>query len=164
MNETQQDELASYVVGYARSTAGQQPVPLIGVVFSYFRFAFILVLTGMAACGVWLIPALMVGQGFLLAFSVRCFAVAMGRNGVLLALSAFGIRCLFILPCCFYLATLSWANAARLRQSGRKIGGKTEERAGLFPLLFCAVVLAIGCIVELSIVPKLLSLALDRIT
>lgn len=69
--------------------------------------------------GVFLLPALSALQGFFLSYSVACFAAALGRGGVKLALCAFGVRCAFILPCTFFLA--AWGmRAAYARLRGRK--------------------------------------------
>ena len=159
VGEAQHRELGEYVMSYTRSAAAQR-VPLVGVLFSYFRSPVVLFLLGLAACGAWLVPVFMAGQGFFLAFSIRCFAGALGHRGVLLALAAFGIRCLFVLPCVFYLASRSWKDAARLRK-----GSVIRERSGtegrpFYPLLICGVVLLIGCTVEVSLVPRLFNLIL----
>ena len=130
--------------------------------FCYFRSAVSLFLMGLAACGVWLVPVYMLGNGFVLAYCVRCFSVSLGKSGVLLAFAAFGIRCLFVLPCCFFLASRSWASSGRMQRAVSIREEKSANRSGAFPLLICLVVLLIGCVVEISLVPRLFSLILQR--
>ena len=158
VSREQYGELSDYLLTYMRGNA--DAAMLESVFFAYFRDAVVLVLLGTVAWGVWTVPAYMAGQGFFLAFAVHCFTSALGRRGVSLAFAAFGIRCLFILPCGFYLASRSWAAAKRLRRGGR---GRTD-RSALYPLAVCAVTLLIGCVIELSLVPRFYSLILNHIT
>ena len=161
VNEAQHRELSDYVLSYARSSYDPRSVPLANVFFSYFRAPVAFFLLGLAACGTWLIPFFMVGQGFLLAYSIHCFGLALGRSGILLAFAAFGIRCLFVLPCVFFLATRSWAASSRLR-GGKKTESSGDGKNSFYVLFLCGVALLIGCIVEISLVPRLLSLILSR--
>lgn len=155
-------ELSDYVLGYARSSYDPRTIPLMSVFFSYFRAPAAVFLLGLASCGIWLVPVFTVGQGFFLSFSIRCFSAALGRSGVLLAFAAFGVRCLFVLPCMFFLATRSYANALLLRD-GKTMREKTGAGKNRFyPVFFCAVALLIGCIVEISLVPRLISLILTK--
>ena len=164
LGESQHRELADYVLGYARAASTARSASMPGVAISYFRAPLAFFLLGLAACGTWLIPLLMVGQGFLLAYSIRCFGVALGRSGVLLASVAFGIRCLFVLPCVFYLASRSRAGALRLRE-GSSLREKPDPGVrGFYPVLICCVALLIGCVVEISLVPRLISLILIRLS
>ena len=150
-------ELGDYLLQYAGGTADGLPVG--AVLFAYFRAPAVFVVLGLLAWGVWLIPGYMVVQGALLAFSVRCFVSALGRGGLYLALAAFGMRCLFLLPCCFYLAGSVWRTAKHGTAASVRTAGRKDR---LFPLLLCALILLIGCVMELSLVPKLYSWVLLR--
>ena len=103
----QQDrqELSDYLHEYAQATAdGQGPsASARSVGAAYFRYPAAALLLGLTAAGLVLLPVLSVVQGFFLSFSVGCFARALGRGGVYLALAAFGPRCLFVLPCTLLL-------------------------------------------------------------
>ena len=158
VSREQYGELSDYLVGYMQGNA--DAATLGSVFFAYFRDAVVLVLLGVVAWGVWLVPLYMAGQGFFLAFAVHCFTSALGRSGVSLAFAAFGIRCLFILPCGFYLASRSWAAAKRLRRGRRT----KPDRTTIYPLAICAIALLIGCVIELSLVPRFYSLILNHIT
>ena len=159
LNESQQRELGDYVLGYAHASSASRSASVLDVILAYFRAPVAFFLLGLAACGTWLIPLLMVGQGFLLAYSVRCFGVALGRSGVLLASAAFGIRCLFVLPCVFYLAARSRTGALRLR-AGNSLREKPDGVRGFYPVFICCIALLIGCVVEISLVPRLIALIL----
>ena len=96
-------------------------------------------------------------------YSVACFAAALGRGGVKLALCGFGVRCAFILPCTFFLA--AWG----MRAAYARLRGPKKRRAPLTGadrtrLALCALLLAAGVFAELTAVPKLLQLGLAAIT
>ena len=99
-------QLGAYVQSYAQLADGrsQQPVSVLSAAAAYLRYPLLACLFGLSAAGVALIPLLCAAQGFFLSFSVCCFAAALGRDGVLLALAALGLRCLFVLPCTLCLA------------------------------------------------------------
>ena len=91
-------QLGAYVQSYAQLADGrsQQPVSVLSAAAAYLRYPLLAFLFGLSAAGVALIPLLCAAQGFFLSFSVCCFAAALGRDGVLLALAALGLRCLFV--------------------------------------------------------------------
>ena len=116
-------------------------------------------LLGLAAAGLVLLPVLSVAQGFFLSFSVGCFARALGRGGVYLALAAFGPRCLFVLPCTLLL-TVQGLSAAARRRDGQKVRlteGAYWRRVGL-----CGLILLIGAALELTFGPRLLQWVIAR--
>ena len=117
-------------------------------------------LLGLTAAGLVLLPVLSVVQGFFLSFSVGCFARALGRGGVYLALAAFGPRCLFVLPCTLLL-TVQGLSAAAHRRSGQRTGlpdAAYWRRAGL-----CCLILLLGTALELTLAPRLLQWVIARV-
>ena len=154
VTDLQHQELLAYLRSYAQCAASTHHPSPVQVLFSYYRGPLALFLAGFAICGVWLIPLLVLGQGFSLAFSVNCFAVSLGRSGVMLAIAAFGVRCLFVIPCSLYLATKSWPSANHLRLGDRTKGKGKVSDSGIFPMIVCGIVLLIGCIIEISLVPR----------
>lgn|GEM_PF-219456 len=163
ITEAQRCDLYGYLFSYAQSAAFRRTVPLAGVLFSYFRGPILFFCIGLAPCGTWLVPLCMAGQGFALAFCLRCLMAVLGRGGVLLALAALGVRCLFVLPCIFFLAGRSWAAADRLR-SGRSARTNKKSRVlDLYPIFICGIALLIGCVAEISLVPQLLTRVLGHI-
>ena len=162
VKDQQHQELADYILSYARSSSDSRLVPFLSVFFSYFRVPAVLFLFGLAACGTWLVPLLILGHSFFLAYSVHCFGVSLGRSGVLLAFAAFGVRCLFVLPCVFYLASRSWNKAARMREGGSLRESSAPGIREFYPIFLCCIALLIGCIFEISMGPQFLSLVLSR--
>ena len=171
----QQDALASYLRRYAALCASaERPVQsALSAVLTYLRgraalalavgFLAAAFLLGLVGPGVFLLPALSALQGFFLSYSVACFAAALGRGGVKLALCAFGVRCEFILPCTFFLA--AWG----MRAAYARLRGPKKRRAPLTGadrtrLALCALLLTAGVFAELTAVPKLLQLGLAAIT
>ena len=159
----QQDrqELSDYLHQYAQATAdGRGPsASALSVAAAYFRYPLAAALLGLTAAGLVLLPVLSVAQGFFLSFSVGCFARALGRGGVYLALAAFGPRCLFVLPCTLLL-TVQGLSAAARRRDGQKVRlteGAYWRRVGL-----CGLILLIGAALELTFGPRLLQWVIAR--
>ena len=159
----QQDrqELSDYLHPYAQATAdGRGPsASALSVAAAYFRYPLAAALLGLTAAGLVLLPVLSVAQGFFLSFSVGCFARALGRGGVYLALAAFGPRCLFVLPCTLLL-TVQGLSAAARRRDGQKVRlteGAYWRRVGL-----CGLILLIGAALELTFGPRLLQWVIAR--
>ena len=126
---------------------------------AYFRYPLAAALLGLTAAGLVLLPVLSVAQGFFLSFSVGCFARALGRGGVYLALAAFGPRCLFVLPCTLLL-TVQGLSAAARRRDGQKVRlteGAYWRRVGL-----CGLILLIGAALELTFGLRLLQWVIAR--
>lgn len=159
----QQDrqELSDYLHQYAQATADDRgpSASALSVAAAYFRYPLAAALLGLTAAGLVLLPVLSVAQGFFLSFSVGCFARALGRGGVYLALAAFGPRCLFVLPCTLLL-TVQGLSAAARRRDGQKVRlteGAYWRRVGL-----CGLILLIGAALELTFGPRLLQWVIAR--
>ena len=80
--------LSRYVTGYARLNAEEpRSAGLWQVLWTYLRYPAAALLLGCTAWGVMLIPLTCAAQGFFLSFAVQCFAAALGKQGVVLAVS-----------------------------------------------------------------------------
>ena len=137
-------QLGAYVQSYAQLAEGrvQQPASVL------------------SAAGAVLIPALCMVQGFCLSFSVCCFAASLGHQGVLLALAALGLRCLFLLPCMLCISQDGFSRACQTLTQKRPVKSGIPWRM----LLFCVFVLLTGTVVECAIVPKFFALILARLS
>ena len=126
-------QLGAYVQSYAQLADGrsQQPVSVLSAAAAYLRYPLLAFLFGLSAAGVALIPLLCAAQGFFLSFSVCCFAAALGRDGVLLALAALGLRCLFVLPCTLCLADAGFAQACHAASAAPQTGAELADAAVL---------------------------------
>lgn len=153
------EQVKMYVLEYARVYAQSDnvPVSLFSVAAVYLRYPLFVFLCGFSFCGVALIPLLCMTQGFSLAFSVSCFASALGRSGVKLAISAFSLRCLFVLPCTLAMAAWSISVAADRRRNQverHKRSRTVYDSAYFFRTFNCLMVLLAGIVLELWLVPK----------
>ena len=103
------DELGRYLTDYLRLDTGTErtAAAVLSAAVIYFRYPLLAFLLGFTSLGVLLLPCATVAYGFFLSFSVCCFTAAFGADGVLLALSVFGLRCAVTLPCYFLLAVPS---------------------------------------------------------
>jgi len=89
-----------------------------------------------------------------------CFAASLGHQGVLLALAALGLRCLFLLPCMLCISQDGFSRACQTLTQKRIVKSEIPWRM----LLFCVFVLLTGTVVECAIVPKFFALILARLS
>ena len=133
----------------------------------YFRYPLLAFLLGFTSLGVLLLPCATVAYGFFLSFSVCCFTAAFGADGVLLALSVFGLRCAVTLPCYFLLAVPAWGTSAALASlsfgHGRRAAPVVYGRSCWGRFGGMTVALLAGMCVDLFLSPWLLRLILERI-
>ena len=118
----------------------------------YFRAPGIVFLLGFASIGIVAVPLVCACQGFLLSYSLFCFALSLGRGSFPLLLALFGIRLLAVLPCTLLLGNVSLGGGGR----GRAVsyGSAYWYRFGI-----CCVCLLFAALLELWLVPQFLLLA-----
>lgn len=146
------DKLCSYAVLNTEATGAAS---LFAVVSLYFRFPLMMLLFGYYGFGVIAIPLALLLQGFTLSFASASLGAALGRQGVVLALAALGIRGLLTVACTLLLAIIMLDRMAVHSENGQKSYGKI--------IALCFLVLALGVILELTIVPMLFSSALEML-
>lgn len=161
-------ELSDYLNGYF--SLENRPDLSAGTVLSaiviYFRYPLLAFFLGFASVGVALLPVVTAAYGFFLSFSVCCFTAAFGREGVLLALAVFGLRCLLTLPCYFALAAPAMEKAsalAALSLGQRRASAPVYGRDWWLRFALAAAILAGGVLLELAVVPRLLEWVLRGI-
>lgn len=163
------EQLQTYLLSYAKllaESSGESASPG-SVLLVYFRYPVAAFLLGFTALGVFLLPVLCLLQGFFLSYSVACFAAALARDGIMLALSAFGIRCLVTLPCVFLLSV--WALEMSVARCQAKAEGKGPidskgDSVYLLRFFVCVLILLFGTVLERTIVPKIVALALAGVS
>lgn len=161
-------QLRDYLMRYGEIM--QQPqettASFLSLLIAYCRYPLLVFLLGFSAAGIVLIPVVCMSKAFFLSFSIRCFARAFGQNGVLLALSALGIRCLFTVPCTLFLAL--WAVKDSIRRINNQRPFSKQENGGavnsFLRLLGCLLLLLSGVILELLLVPDLICNVLTNLT
>ena len=134
----------------------------LATLWTWFRGPLLAYLWGFTSVGVPLVRLTAIAYGFLLSFSVGCFAAAFGWEGILLSAAAMGIRVLITLPCFFALSLASMERAAWLFRlaSGRLRRPETIPARRLCVAL-CAAALLAGAALDLTVTPRLLRLTLD---
>ena len=157
-------DLAGYLHSYSQAVSGREGPAPAAVLFAYFRLPALLLALSMIPWGAWLVLPVLAGHGFLLSLAVRWIATALGRGGLPVAFAAFGVRCCFVLPCCFYLASVCGPFSAASRSAASSSGRYGARRRVLLSAAVCAAVLLAGCAAELSLVPRLFAWAMARIS
>lgn len=121
------------------------------------------VLLGFASIGIVAVPLVCACQGFLLSYSLFCFALSLGRGSFPLLLALFGIRLLAVLPCTLLLGNASLDKSRALLSLS--LGGGGRGRAVSYGSAYwyrfgiCCVCLLFAALLELWLVPQFLLLA-----
>ena len=142
-------QLQSYVLldGFAIT-----PATLLSVSKLYLSYPLAIVLLGYCSFGAAVIPFVLAVQGFTFSFSSAALAIAFGRKGVVLALAAFGLRSILLVVCTLLLGMFV------LNAKTGTTEAKFTFRGNVVAL--CLLLLAVGIVLELTVVPKLFALAL----
>lgn len=153
-------ELADYLRTYAGMVAqnGITQPSLPRVAAAYLREPLIILLLGSCTFGAVAIPLVCAWQGFTLSFAVACFAGSLGRDGVLLSLAAFGLRCLVVLPCTLLIARWAFDKTLRRLRGEPSAPGQRGRLIAAFALLL------LGAVLEMTFVPQLFTMALSHIS
>lgn len=158
------EALRAYLADYCAAAEEGEIFSLGSALALYFGYCAAVFLLGFVPVGAALIPAASAVLGFLTMYSVSCFAGALGRCGVGLALGAMGVRLVFTLPCFLALSGAAWPAAMELAAlrlgRGRRSAPVGYGRRYLLLFLLCAVILAAGVLCERSLSPVCFRLAL----
>ena len=131
---------------------GITPANLLSVSKLYLSYPLAIVLLGYCSFGAAVIPFVLAAQGFTFSFSSAALAIAFGRKGVVLALAAFGLRSILLVVCTLLLGMFV------LNAKTGTTEAKFTFRGNVVAL--CFFLLALGIVLELTVVPKLFALAL----
>ena len=125
----------------------------------YFRAPGIVFLLGFASIGIVAVPLVCACQGFLLSYSLFCFALSLGRGSFPLLLALFGIRLLAVLPCTLLLGNASLDKSRVLLSlslggggRGRAVSYGERVLVPLWHLFVC--VCCFTALLELWLVPQ----------
>ena len=158
------EELRCYFDGYVLLSARELSIAaVLRTLFCFFRAPLLAFLLGFASIGVVLLPLLCAFEGFLLSFSLCCFASALGREGFILVLALFAIRMLFVLSCTLYLSVCALDKSKALALltvgGGKRVRGVSYGTEYWYRFGIVCVWLLIGSVLELWLVPQFLALA-----
>ena len=150
-------QLNAYLQGYANLLQdGSAAASILGVAAAYYRGPAAIYLLGHCRSGKFFLSVAFALEGFGLAYAVAAFSTALGRCGVLLAMSVFGLRFFVVLPCMLFLARQSGCFVSRAER-GRK---KAADGRQLRLLCLCPALLGLGVVAEVTFVPRLFAAAL----
>ena len=148
------DALQAYITAYCGLSAGSRTCGGLGTALAYFRVPLLMLAVSFCGLGIAAVPLLTAWEGVSLSYAAVSFSAAMGKPGVVLALAAFGVRGAVLLPCMLYAGGTAWRLAYERKGlaalSGRDLRG----------ILICFAALALGTILECSLTPRLMTLAL----
>ena len=166
--DAEDHQLNIYILQYAQlfAEAEEEKTSFFSVLLVYFRYPVLIFLGGCTALSAMFVPLLCAMQGFFLAFSVSCFAAQLGRTGILLALCAFGLRCIIVLPCTLVIAVWTIIRKRELREKSAE--KRMQNRAAidspcLVQVLGSLMLLAVGAALELWLAPNWLALAITKL-
>lgn len=147
-------QLSAYLERYSAAVNGELSASAVwGTVWAYFRCPVWLAFFAFCGAGAFFIPAVLAAEGFGLGLAVMSFSAAMGRQGALLALAVLGLRCVFVFPCTLCMGCFLWRPTGdKKRTSG------PPPRSGTLGV--CMFLLAVGAVLEITLVPRFLALIL----
>lgn len=149
--------LADY---YRNRDASQITAPLaLSTLVTWFRAPVLVFLWGFTSLGVTLVYLTAAAFGFLLSYSVGCFAASLGWEGVALSAAALGIRAVITMPCFILLSLSSMRRAGWLSRLAAGRRERCPERRVCVAL--CTLILSAGAALDLYATPRLLCFALD---
>lgn len=147
------EELETYIsLFFALPTQREVTLGLLWrTVLLYLRGAVLAFLCAFAAWGAAALALLCAAQGFLFSFSLCSLAAVLGREGFGVLLALFLPRLCAVLPCTLLLAEAS-LRRVRVPPAQRESGAALWLRFGL-----CCVFLLLMCVLELRLLPRVLS-------
>lgn len=150
------NELASQLRSFAvAGTDGVMSVSLLSVAVLYLRYPLLVLLFGCYSFGSVVIPLLLALQGFTFSFSAASLAAALGKQGVMLSLVAFGLRSILTVICTLLLALFMLEKTAGSSEARAKPSGNI--------VALCFFLLAVGIVLELTVVPRLFAPVLEML-
>lgn len=127
------------------------------VFFRFIRFHLAVILLATSFLGVALLPALSLIRGYAISATAATIISSYPRNGVVMALVILGIPAVLSLPCFFIMSVDGFTSSKRITSL---LNGKAAIRTDKFLVhsLACLPFLALGTLLEMKLVPYLISL------
>ena len=158
-DRTGAQDLRNYLVDYLSLVReGNGSCTLWSAVLSELRSLVPVLLLGLAAVGVALIPLVLAVRGFLFSFSIGCFCRVFGAAGLVPGLVLFGLPALLWGPALFLAAFQGMTSSQALM---RRVMGDSHGALPFSPrywlrVWLCVLLLLVGAGVEYAVVPVLL--------
>ncbi len=154
--------LTAYLSADTPDTAA---VSIFSAVFNACKYPAAAFFLGFTALGVFFVPFLALLRGFFLSFAVTSVARLFGADGIPVYVAVFGLVNILSLPCLIILASQSLVSAFSMASM---ISGKGRKQLSVFPKGYfiraavCAPILVVSALVELYLVPGVVSMLLSN--
>ena len=127
------------------------------VFFRFVRFHIIVIFLGTSFLGIALLPALSCIRGYALSCTAATIISAYPKDGIIMALVILGIPTVLSLPCFFVMSVDGFISSGRIVNL---LHGRAAIRTDKFFVhsLACLPFLALGTLLEMKLVPYLVSL------
>ena len=127
------------------------------VFFRFIRFHLAVVLLGSSFLGIILLPGLSCIRGYALSCTAATIISSYPKNGIIMALVILGIPAIISLPC-FFIMSVDGFNCSR--RIFNLVNGRIAIRTDKFfaRAFACLPFLAVGTLLEMKLIPYLVSL------
>jgi hypothetical protein len=127
------------------------------VFFRFIRFHLAVILLGTSFLGIAFLPALSCIRGYALSCTAATIISSYPKNGIIMALIILGIPAVLSLPCFFVMSVDGFISSGRIINL---LHGRASIRTDKFFIhaLACLPFLALGTLLEMKLVPYLVSL------
>ena len=129
----------------------------INIFFNFSRFHLVAFLLGSSFLGLALLPVLSCIRGYALSCTAASIISCYPGKGAIMAAVILGIPAVFSLPCFFIVSIEGYMSSARIFHLVR--GSSAPRKDKLYTrFLACLPILAVGTLIEIKVVPYLVSL------
>lgn len=149
--------LSDRLLGYFKQVAagGDFSVNFLSIAWDLIRWPLFAVVLGMTRVAVVAIPVVLMVRGFLLAHAITVFSQLFGVNGWIVAMIAFGITSLVMIPIFFAVCFDRFHAALLHRAENTYVRAYSREHIPVLLVWFCGTLIAIAlqCVVASSLMP-----------
>lgn len=167
LGENAQSHLSAYLNDYfAVLRDGEVLLPsLFSTIWELCRWPLLVFLCGFTALGAVAVPAVFLIRGFLLSFSISVFVRLFGGPGALAALAVFGVSGFFAVPALFLLGVGAFRTAKSLLGTFFRDSKRSHPFHAAYFIRAggCAVLLAMGVMLQSWVTPRLLQAVAEMV-
>lgn len=164
-----QTALGDYLRDYCTLLeTGDPGVSILECAFLFLGPEIAVFLASFSPFGVLMVPLFAALYGFGAMYTVTCFVMTYGRQGIATAISLFSVRLVFSMPCFLALGAESWPICSRSFFLGIGRKGRHEpqvyRKRFFLVFLWCCLLLVIGMCCERLLTPRLFSAVVRGLT
>ncbi len=159
--------LKRYVLQYEEIThVGVGKYSFLKSLFNLTKYPVIIFLLSFTAIGVFSIPLIVFIKGFFSAISVSAVIHSIGTNGILAALSIFGIQTLITFPCILLISSIAFEFSKVFfkifrRNSCATVVYPISLQGYIFIFFICLIALLLCTLVDMLLTPIFVNLAIN---